>query len=51
MAEKEKNCHVLITSPLNEGGRDKRVRDWAPAVAHALILGARRSVFSIALNV
>jgi hypothetical protein len=21
----EENCHMLITSPLNEGGRDKKV--------------------------
>jgi hypothetical protein len=27
--EKEKNCHMLIMSPLNEGGRDKKyLRRW-----------------------
>ena len=25
MAEKKKNCYMLITSPLNEGGRDKKM--------------------------
>ena len=23
--EEKKNCHMLITSPLNEGGRDKKM--------------------------
>ena len=25
--EGEENCHMLITSPLNEGGRDKKKRE------------------------
>ena len=24
MAEKKENCHMLITFPLNKGGRDKK---------------------------
>jgi hypothetical protein len=24
--EEKKNCHMLITSPLNEGGRDKNIK-------------------------
>ena len=24
MAEEKKNCHMLITSPTNEGGRDNK---------------------------
>ena len=27
MAEKKENCHMLITSPLNEGGFDKNLKD------------------------
>ena len=38
--EMEENCHVLITSPLNEGGRDKKtasLRLYALTIVYSVL--------------
>jgi hypothetical protein len=41
--KEEKNCHMLITSPLNEGGRDKKQNSPSRQRRHASRTAARQA--------